>query len=325
MQLEQADGHLARKHVPTAAQWVQAAAILKEIDAPDWSTDAPFWSGGAGSARLARDAPERRGIARATLRRIMSRIIHCALWIFIAACSSSPVSGTSSGAGSSGSSSSSGNAPPTSGKPPVTLGPDIANPSGTENTFACSAGYPIQTNAAFPQPFYMEGAPSCTVLTFLAPTQPSPGDGVAVSASIRVGATTGPMRFVRMRILYQAGRVPPQECCSVEQYGDTFTPTANTTSTVPLGFAMVEDHIPADNDINTIAKNDVIALEVLDASVPIPGFWPANGGAVQGTASYIYFPALSAQKVPAPSPTLVNYSGSYSGFVPSFTISYVPN
>jgi hypothetical protein len=133
------------------------------------------------------------------------------------------------------------------------------------------------------------------------------------------------MRFVRMRILYQAGRVPPQECCSVEQYGAVFTPTANTTTTVPLGFAMQEDHVPADNDTTTIAVNDTLALEVLEPDVPIPGYWPANGGPVQGTASYIYFPALSDQSVTAPSAALVNSSGSYSGFVPSFTISYVPS
>lgn len=45
---------------------------------------------------------------------------------------------------------------------------------------------------------------------------------------------------------------------------------------------------------------DAIALEVLDATTPIPGFWPNTGGAILGTASY-------------------------SGFVPAFTISYVPN
>lgn len=236
-------------------------------------------------------------------------------------------SGNTGSSGSSGSSGTSGTA--TSGKPAVTLGPDIVNPTGLENTVGCGAGYPIQApGAQFPDiPFYQPGAPSCTVLTFLAPDpkQPSPGNGVAVSANIRVGATTGKMRFVRMRILYQAARTPPQECCSVEQYGDEFTPGANSTTTVPLGFPMQEDHVPADNAINEIAVNDVIALEVLDATTPIPGFWPNNGGSILGTASYTYFPALSAQKVAAPSATLVNYTGSYSGFVPTFTISYVPN
>lgn len=262
---------------------------------------------------------------RAILVRMLS--LRFASLLFLVACSPSS-SGGSTTLGDGGDPGNGSSNPPTSGtsgKPAVTLGPDIANPSGTENTFPCGAGYPIQTNPSFPQPFSMQGAPSCTVLTFLAPTQPSPGDGVAVAASIRVGATTGRMRFVRMRILYQAGRVPPQECCSVEQYGAVFTPDANSTSTVALGFPMTEDHIPADNDTTTIAKNDVVALEVLDASTPIPGFWPANGGAVQGTASFIYFPALSAQSVAAPSAALVNYSGSYSGFVPSFTLSYVPN
>lgn len=243
------------------------------------------------------------------------------------ACSSDDAGGTGASSGRGPDGGATGATTPTSGRPAITLGPNITNPTGAENTFGCGAGYPIQTNATFPQPFYLPGAPSCTVLTFLAPdpAQPSPGSGVAVSATIRVGATTGRMRFVRMRLLYQPGRVPPQECCSVQQYGDEFTPTAGTTTTVPLGFPMQEDHVPADNDINAIAVGDAIALEVLDPTTPVPGYWPANGGAVLGTASYVYYPALSAQSVPAPSATLVNYAGSYSGFVPAFTISYVPN
>jgi hypothetical protein len=39
----------------------------------------------------------------------------------------------------------------------------------------------------------------------------------------------------------------------------------------------------------------------------------------------MWLPALSAQGVAAPSGQLLQYQGSYSGFVPSFTFSYVQN
>lgn len=151
--------------------------------------------------------------------------------------------------------------------------------------------------------------------------QPAVGSGTAVSADIKVGATTGPMRFVRMRLLYQNGVGP--KCCSLEQYGDTFTPQANTTTTIPLNFKMTEESAPPPTDTTTIIANDVVALEVLDAATPIPGHWPSNGAQVPDIANYLYLPALSSQNTPAPSNVLVNYSGGFSGFVPLFTISYV--
>lgn len=232
-----------------------------------------------------------------------------------ASSSGTPGGGSSGAGGSSGSSSSSG-----SSGTPVTLGSDLSNEP--TSAYRCSDGYPIQTNPSFPQPFYAAGASSCTLLTFQAMTTPSPGSGMAVSAKIRVGAVTGPMRFLKMRILFKNG-VGPQ-CCSLEQYGDTFTPKANDMTTVPLGFDMVEDHVPAANDLDTIAKNDIIALEVLSPTVPIPGYWPANGGAVTGIANYVWLPSLTAAKTQAPSNVLLNYSGSFSGFVPLFSIAYVP-
>ncbi len=203
------------------------------------------------------------------------------------------------------------------------MGPDLATLSGTTNTFGCADGYPIQTNPQFPQPFYGGGQQSCLVLTFLASnTGVNFTKATATTASIRVGATTGPMRFVRMRILFS--HRSKQQCCSVEQYGDVFTPTANAISTVQLGFDMIFEPVPAADDLDTIVANDLIALEVLAPNVPIPGVWPNNGGAVQGTASYMWLPALSAQNVPAPSQQLLNYQGSYTGFVPSFNVMYLP-
>ena len=74
----------------------------------------------------------------------------------------------------------------------------------------------------------------------------------------------------------------------------------------------------------TIARSDVIALEVLAPNVPIPGFWPSNGAQVPDIANYVWLPSLSAQQTAAPSNFLLNYTASYSGFVPLFSIAYVP-
>lgn len=255
---------------------------------------------------------------------------HAFLLVFVAACSSGGSGGgTGLGDGGAGSSGTSGTTSGgTSGAPGgggTTLGPSFDALTGTANTFGCSAGFPIQTNPSFPQPFYQAGQQSCLVLTFVA--DPSKvgtlKSGTATTATIRVGATTGPMRFVRMRILYN--RTTGPKCCSLEQYGDTFTPTANSDTTVNLNFPITLDPTPAQDDLETTAANDLVALEVLSGNVPIPGSWPNNGGAVEGTASYMWLPALSARGTPAPSNQLLQYEGSYSGFVPAFNYQLVSN
>jgi hypothetical protein len=244
-------------------------------------------------------------------------------------CNDTLSGGGGGGGGDGGASSSSGGSSSSSGggnPNAVTIGPDVTNPTGTANTFGCGAGYPIQTNPQFPQPFYAAGSPSCLVLTFLAPIAGQPTSlksGTALSATIAVGSVTGPMRFVRMRILFN--RKDKQQCCSLEQYGDEFTPKANGTTTVSLSFPMTIEPLPPENDTTTTIANDLIALEVLSPDVPIPGHWPNNGGPVDGTASYMWLPALSTKGQQAPSNQLLVYTGSYTGFVPSFNISYVQN
>ena len=183
----------------------------------------------------------------------------------------------------------------------------------------CQDGFPVQINASFPQPFTSQGAPSCLYVTFFPGAQP-PVPGTAVSANIRVGQITGPMRFVRARILYQTG--PGQACCSVEEYGQTFTPQPNTITTVPLNFQMTEDHVPAQSDLNTIAANDLVAIEVLAPNVPIPGAWVNNGGAVLTLPNYVWLPAMSTRGLNAPTQNLRS-EGSMSGFLPSYNLNYV--
>ena len=120
----------------------------------------------------------------------------------------------------------------------VTVGPTL-NFSPSSNV-TCSDGLVIQLNASFPQPFAFQGAGSAWSLTISAgaaanqPTMQPGGSGVVTTATVRVGAVTGPMRFVRMRISYQNGF--GAFCCSVEQVGPTFTPQPNADTTVTLNF-----------------------------------------------------------------------------------------
>lgn len=200
------------------------------------------------------------------------------------------------------------------GGAPVTLGPDLSLLAPT-NTVTCQDGYPIQINAAFPQPFTAQGATSCLLVTYFN-AQP-PAAGTVVSANIRVGAVTGPMRFVRMRILEQAGVGPA--CCSAEQYGAVFTPAANSVTNVPLDFSILHGV-----DTNTmIAANDWVGLEVLSANVPVPGVWTQNGGPDVTLPNYLWLPALSARSPATPTLNLRS-EGSFGGFLPSFNLVFTP-
>ncbi len=197
--------------------------------------------------------------------------------------------------------------------PPSTLGPTDAS-LVPDSIVTCADGFPVQINPSFPQPFTGTGATSCTLVSYngVQPTVP----GVVVSANIGVGPVTGQMRFVRMRILEQAGVGPA--CCSAEEYGQPFTPAANSVTTVPLGFTF-----ESGTDVETkIRYADWIALEVLEPAVPIPGIWTANGGADVTLPDYLWLPALSA-RFPAPTQNLRS-EGSYSGFTPTFNILFAP-
>ena len=198
--------------------------------------------------------------------------------------------------------------------PPTTVGPP-ATALVPNSTVACADGFPIQINASFPQPFTGQGAASCTIVTY-SNVQPTAA-GKIVAATIGVGAVTGPMRFVRLRIL--AEQSTGNACCSAEEFAAPFTPAANGLTTVPLDLVMERG-----TDVNTgIAFNDWIGLEVMAPNVPIPGVWTNNGGADITLPDYLWLPALSARGMGTPTQNLRS-EGSYSGFVPTFNVSFAP-
>lgn len=203
------------------------------------------------------------------------------------------------------------------GGPQVQLGPDLgATPPN--NLVACQDGYPIQINPTFPQPFTGQGAPSCLLLTFFTGAQPT-ANGTVVAANLFVGAVTGPMRFVRMRVLLQNPGSPA--CCSAEQYGLVFTPPINTLTTIPLDFPITADHVPPPEDTTTIAAGDLVGLEILAPNVPIPGTWIRNGGSELGLPNYEWLPALSTRGLNPPTSNLRS-EGSFSGFLPAYNLEF---
>lgn len=210
----------------------------------------------------------------------------------------------------------------------IQLGQNL-NGQPANNTVSCADGAPAQTNtfAGFfvrPQDFQpaLPGT-SCTLITYFDGAQvPSPG--TVVSANIKIGNITGPMRFVRVRVLFQRN-IPQdvQSCCSVEQVGPTFTPQPNAITTVPLNFQMTMEPIQPALAIGTTIAQDMVALEVLAPNVPIPGTWmnPPFGPNFQ-QANYIYWPAFTLN--PSNAGQNRRPAAGFSGFMPSYNLNFVP-
>ena len=68
--------------------------------------------------------------------------------------------------------------------------------------------------------------------------------------------------------------------------------------------------------------NDLVALEVLAANVPIPGVWMQNGGTDVLLLTSIWLPALFTRGVAAPSNRL-RADGTCGGFLPPYNLNFV--
>jgi hypothetical protein len=178
----------------------------------------------------------------------------------------------------------------------VQFGPDLnAHPANSDPSQSCGAGPP---NIIFNKPVngtcmwtYFGGQGSDTMI--------APASGTVRQVRVKVGTTTGKMRINVVRFLFrQTGDVahPFSAGPFLEAYGPEFTPTANSVFAVAANLPMQEDSTPAPNDLQTIQVIDLLALEVEDPTVPIPGF------ADPGVLSYGAYPGPTQGGVPAPSP-----------------------
>ena len=246
-----------------------------------------------------------------------ARWVSLGLAALLAGCGGGGGGGDAGGAGGAG------------GGAPQTIGLDTAG-NAPNSGMRCVDGPPAQDGInQFPNLFFpwQNLAGSCTIVTFSAQDPGVGRPGTVTTASIRVGATTGRMRFVRLRNLYQnkAGTNGNRQCCAVMEYGTVFTPTPNSVTTVPLNFRMTWETPPPATDFTTVIGQDRVGLEVLDAGTPIPGVWTRNGLAETGVnATFIWLPSISNQGFAAGALQLPNYTTSFSGFVPSFSYTFVP-
>jgi hypothetical protein len=209
----------------------------------------------------------------------------------------------------------------------VQIGQNL-NGQPANNAITCADGVPAQTPAFLgfiaPEAFMpFQGKGSCTLITFFDGAQVG-APGTVTAANIKIGPVTGPMRFVRARVLFDR-RLAGNEvtCCSVEQVGPTFTPAPNGITTVPLNFVMTFERIPAQNELGRVVAQDMVALEILAPNVPIPGTWmnPPFGGNMQ-QANYIYWPAFTTN--PSNAGQNRRSNASFSGFMPSYNLNFVP-
>ncbi len=190
-------------------------------------------------------------------------------------------------------------ATPVASGAPVPFGANVDGVSANDNPATTCAQAP-------PGLFFPTGSQSC-MWSDLGLT--APATGTVTGVRVKVGATTGPMRVNVIRYLFrQTGDTahPFSAGPFLEAYGPTFTPAANTTTSVAANLPMQEDPTPALSDLQTIQVIDVLALEVLASNVPIP-MVQSNLNTSVGV-----YPGPTAAAVPAPSPAGI--PGSYLTF-----------
>ena len=197
----------------------------------------------------------------------------------------------------------------------VQLGPNLGNvpPSNTRNCISGDLAVGLTS-----------GFQSCMLVTIPYTGAASLTPGTAVSANLFVGPVTGPMRFVRVRVLEAVGAGP--FCCSVEQYGAVFTPTPNSITTVSLGFPLG----PTATDVTTgIRFQDLVALEILSPTVPVPGDFvgPPDGVGSIIHANSQFFPAMSQRGLGVSVPTQnVRAEGiGFFNFRPCYNLNFRAN
>lgn len=91
------------------------------------------------------------------------------------------------------------------------------------------------------------------------------GSGTVTVARVRVGPTTGPMRFVMIRDLVNVNNLN-ESCCVVLLESKTFTPERNAVTTETVNFPIV-DNGSVHQDIEIV---DVLGLLVHSARTPVP-------------------------------------------------------
>jgi hypothetical protein len=152
---------------------------------------------------------------------------------------------------------------------PLTAGPNLAQLSDS-NQIDCSSN-PFTSSPI--------SSPSCTWASLAKGSGSTAlifGTGTINQVSVKVGPTTGAMKAVVMReevelSFTNEGQEPHERlsCCTDVAESQVFTPTANSTTTVPVELPVTIEFHPV-NPQTLILKADLLGLSVLEDGVPVP-------------------------------------------------------
>ncbi|MGH2839692.1 MAG: hypothetical protein ACRDKY_02570 [Solirubrobacteraceae bacterium] len=164
----------------------------------------------------------------------------------------------------------------TGGATADTVGADLSRPANNART--CETGFfdpAVIAGTGFPYQSFasctwwstgsLQGAESA-VVPF--------GGGIVKRVRVKVGAVTGRMQVVALRLTRHPGSLSDPACCFPAGHGPVFTPAANATSTLTVDIPVKHETDPQTGIVNY----DVLALSVLDAGVPMPAHASNDGG-----------------------------------------------
>ncbi len=145
-------------------------------------------------------------------------------------------------------------------------------------TFGCNA-FPIG-NGGTQTPLGNDS--SCTWSTPTNPTSPTEGmltpagAGTITAVRLRVGPTTGPMAVVVLQV-EEAAESGMVSCCEASYVGETFTPAANSVTTIPTDLPVRTDGSGEESSPG-LEVGDILALSILSDEVPIPAINETGSG-----------------------------------------------
>ncbi len=148
---------------------------------------------------------------------------------------------------------------------PVTFGASLTQ--APDVTFDCSV-IPYATPIRSPGTSCTWGTPLFDVSSPSAGGLDAPGNGNVYEVKLRVGSSTGPMRLVVLRTLFDPNDLSSNQCCVDVAQSSVFTPVANGITTLNVDLPVGEGE--ESNNGATVDFLDQIGLSVLEDGVAIP-------------------------------------------------------
>lgn len=148
---------------------------------------------------------------------------------------------------------------------PVTFGASLTQ--APDVSFDCSV-IPYATPIRSPGTSCTWGTPLFDVSNSSAGGLDVPGNGNVYQVKLRVGASTGPMRLVVLRTLFDPNDLSSNHCCVDVAQSSVFTPVVNGITTLNVDLPVGEGQ--ESNNGASVDFLDQIGLSILEDGVAIP-------------------------------------------------------